>query len=457
MADNVVANVGVGGATFATDDVTGIHYPLTKLAWGALDVANMVDDATGKRVPIKVAESTVTLTTDPTDRAARDLGKVDVALLDQYTPEDVDSGVGTVNAIPVILKTVAAGGAALGVAATPMRTDPTGTTTQPVSAASLPLPTGASTAAKQPALGTAGTPSADVLSVQGVAAMTALKVDGSAVTQPVSGTVTAAAQPGVDIGDVTINNTAGAAAVNVQDGGNSLTVDGTVAVSGTVTVDSELTTADLDTGVGTDTRAVVGLVRAESGGGVLVGSANPLPISGTVTANAGTGPFPVNDNAGSLTVDAPVGTPVNVRLSDGATNYDSTKTGQLPAALVGGRLDVNVGAVLASTKTIKRAVGSAPSVGDNTLIAAPGVSKVIKVISYALQGTGTVSAKATDGAAGTQLTMLWNFQAREGAYAQPTVIPQYHFKCTANTALVLNLSAAVAVGFEITYWDDDAS
>ena len=36
------------------------------------------------------------------------------------------------------------------------------------------LPTGASTAAKQPALGTAGTPSADVISVQGVALGTAL-------------------------------------------------------------------------------------------------------------------------------------------------------------------------------------------------------------------------------------------------------------------------------------------
>lgn len=53
----------------------------------------------------------------------------------------------------------------------------------------ITLPTGAATAAKQPALGTAGTPSADVLSVQGVASMTALKVDGSATTQPVSGTV----------------------------------------------------------------------------------------------------------------------------------------------------------------------------------------------------------------------------------------------------------------------------
>ena len=48
------------------------------------------------------------------------------------------------------------------------------------------LPTGAATAAKQPALGTAGTASADVITVQGIASMTALKVDGSGVTQPVS-------------------------------------------------------------------------------------------------------------------------------------------------------------------------------------------------------------------------------------------------------------------------------
>jgi hypothetical protein len=51
------------------------------------------------------------------------------------------------------------------------------------------LPTGAATSAKQPALGVAGTPSADVLTVQGAAGMTALKVDGSGVTQPISGNV----------------------------------------------------------------------------------------------------------------------------------------------------------------------------------------------------------------------------------------------------------------------------
>ena len=48
--------------------------------------------------------------------------------------------------------------------------------------------------------------------------------------------VTVAAQPGVDIGDVTINNGSGVNSVNIQDGGNTITVDGSVTVSGTVAI-----------------------------------------------------------------------------------------------------------------------------------------------------------------------------------------------------------------------------
>lgn len=59
------------------------------------------------------------------------------------------------------------------------------------------LPTGAATAAKQPALGTAGTASADVITVQGKASMTPLVVDGSAVTQPVQDVADAATNAAV--------------------------------------------------------------------------------------------------------------------------------------------------------------------------------------------------------------------------------------------------------------------
>ena len=82
----------------------------------------------------------------------------------------------------------------IGVAGNPVKTDPTGTTSQPITAAALPLPSGAATAAKQPALGTAGTPSTDVLSMQGVAGGTALPISAAALPLP-SGAATAAKQP----------------------------------------------------------------------------------------------------------------------------------------------------------------------------------------------------------------------------------------------------------------------
>lgn len=47
MADNVVAAAGSGGSTFATDDISGVHYPLSKLAFGALDTATLVSTAAG--------------------------------------------------------------------------------------------------------------------------------------------------------------------------------------------------------------------------------------------------------------------------------------------------------------------------------------------------------------------------------------------------------------------------
>lgn len=68
-----------------------------------------------------------------------------------------------------------------------------------------------------------------------------------------SGTWVLGANSGVDIGDVTINNAAGASAVNVQDGGNSLTVDGTLAVtqSGTWNITNISGTISLPTGAST--------------------------------------------------------------------------------------------------------------------------------------------------------------------------------------------------------------
>lgn len=81
MPDNSTANAGAGGDVFATDDIVGgptgnAKWPFAKLAWGPLDTANVVDDAAGKRVPVKVGELPNPANTRPRIEAASD---VDVA------------------------------------------------------------------------------------------------------------------------------------------------------------------------------------------------------------------------------------------------------------------------------------------------------------------------------------------------------------------------------------------
>jgi hypothetical protein len=164
-----------------------------------------------------------------------------------------------------------------------------GSGTFAVSAASLPLPSGASTSAKQPALGTAGSASADVITVQGIASMTALKVDGSAVTQPVSGTVTANAGSGTFAvsGTVAVSNSfaldASVTGLQVSQASTTSGQKGTL-VQGAVT-----------TAAPTYTTAQTNPLSLTTAGALRVdGSAATQPVSGTITANAGSGTMAVS-------------------------------------------------------------------------------------------------------------------------------------------------------------------
>lgn len=90
--------------------------------------------------------------------------------------------------------------------------------------------------------------------------------------------------------------------------------------------------------------------------------------------------------------------------------------------------------------------------GDNTIVAAV-TGKRIKVYAVFLNATGTVNCKWKDGAS-TDLTGDMNFQAREG-YTGDVDPPAFLLATSAGNALVLNLSAAVAVDGWVAYWDDD--
>jgi hypothetical protein len=210
--------------------------------------------------------------------------------------------------------------------------------TQPVSATSLPLPTGASTSAKQPALGTAGTPSTDVITVQGITSMTALKVDGSGVTQPISGTVTANvgttnglaldatltggtqktrvtdgtlnitllnSAPGSDTGQVAIPvRVISQLGAGSGGGGSNLATaaKGTTAAGNPTSVDVDTNTQALHVAVTNTSLPVTGTFWQAT-----------QPVSGTVTANIGT--------TNGLALDSTLtGGTQRSKLTDGTTN-----------------------------------------------------------------------------------------------------------------------------------------
>ena len=311
---------------------------------------------------------------------------------------DVDSGAGTQYALGVNLRKSASGGSVeLGTGADPIRTDPTGTTTQPISAVALPLPTGAATeatlatraaAAQLPAVLVGGRLDENIGAWLGSTAPTVgqktmassvpvvIASDQSAI--PITGSITAT-NPSVGL------NAAAAPTSSTQVGGS----DGTNLQAGRV--------FDLDTGAGTEYDLGVSLRLPGSGGSVAGGtSADPLRIDPT-----GSTAQPVTDNAGSLTVDSP----------------------QLPAALVGARLDVNVGAWLGATT---------PTVGQKTMAAS------IPVVIASDQSAITANIGTTGGLAldatltgGTQTTRI-----TDGADTA-AVIPASTAAAAADPALVV--------------------
>ncbi len=109
MADNVVADEGTGGATFATDDIGGVHYPITKLTFGALDSQTIASSNSGAS---DAGTLRVTLATD--DTVTVDNGGTFAVQAAQSGTWTVDLGA-TDNAV---LDSIAAGfaveGAALG-------------------------------------------------------------------------------------------------------------------------------------------------------------------------------------------------------------------------------------------------------------------------------------------------------------------------------------------------------
>lgn len=308
---NLNVNVAAGGASGGTSSSFGSAFPGTGTAAGASDGTNMqalqVESASNKNLRVGLYNGA-----NEASVSAGGAVKVDNSAVTQPISGTVTANIGTSGSLALDAtltggtqksKLVDTGGTNIASvsAAGALKVDGSAVTqpvsgaffqaTQPVSASSLPLPTGASTAAKQPALGTAGTASADVISVQGVASMTALKVDGSGVTQPVSGTFFQATQP------------VSAAALPLPSGASTSAKQPALGTAGTPSSD------------------VLTVQGATSMTALKVdGSGVTQPVSGTVTANAGT-----NLNTSALALDATLtgGTQKSKLVDTGGTNVAS--------------------------------------------------------------------------------------------------------------------------------------
>lgn len=204
-----------------------------------------------------------------------------------------------------------------------------------VTAASLPLPAGAATSAKQPALGTAGVASTDVITVQGIASGTAQPVSAAALPLPTGAATEATLASRLSESDFdtkvgSLTETAPSTDTNssglngrLQRIAQRLTSliallpaslgQKTKAASLAVTLASDSDAIALAAG-----SATIGKVD-QGAAGAAAWPVNPQ-VGGSNVANAN--PLPISDAGGSVTVDTP----------------------QLPAALVGARLDVNIGA-----------------------------------------------------------------------------------------------------------------
>lgn len=255
-------------------------------------------------------------------------------------------------------------------------------------------------------------------------------------TQPVSGTVTANAGTGTFTvgGTVTANAGTGTFLSRANDGTNSETV-----------------LFDVDSGAGTQFVRGFSWRKAASAGSLEFGtSTDPLrtdptgtttqPVSGTVTANAGTGTFTVGDGAGSLTVDAPVGTPVAGRLSDGTAFLTTT----------GGRLSVD-----ASGVAVPVTDNAGSLTVDGTVTANAGTGTFNVETELPAGGAATpVSVSQSDGARRMECTSRVNINQTAGTQLITGVASQKIYFCTVvvvsataqNIALVEGTGTVCATG-----------
>ena len=297
-----------------------------------------------------------------------------------------------------------------------------GSDTVTVTATNLDIQSGGadvvSTTAHDAAFGTAGAADAQVRTVQGVALMTPLLVDGTATTQPISGTVTATATNlDVQIGGsdtVTVTDGAGAMNVIIDSGTTAVTatnLDVQIGGSDTLTVTDGAGAMNtiIDSGTVTTVSTVTTLSQF-AGAAINLGSGTIS--TGTLRVNLATDD-PVNDAA--VETSAAIGTTA-AAVPASATQIGGTDGTNLTVpyidpcqreALTFYRVDI----VTATTVEIANSVASEFFYICSVNLVTAAANNVL-IAEDDTDGCGSLSAGVSSG--GTTAAEGWNFAANGG-------------------------------------------
>lgn len=330
MANNTTLNPGTGGDVTRSIDRAGVKSTVVVLDVGGAPAESLlVLGRAAAAASIPVAMPAADLATLATEATLDSIAGSPI-INSPIQTADYDTGVGTDLVVMRGIALPKSGGAVAGGTATdPVRTDPTGATTQPVSGT---VQANAGTNLNTSALALDATVAKDGTLTGGTAKAIA-RGGTKGTTTPADITSTASGanhQPG----DVILYDAAGnvinptliraltaadimsAAGTTAHDGAGAavppLAIGGyaSAAAPADVSADTDVVRAWL-------LRNGAQVINLASGGTLITLGQKAMTGSLPVALASDQSALPITDNAGSLTVDAPVGTPMFVRLSDG--------------------------------------------------------------------------------------------------------------------------------------------
>jgi hypothetical protein len=391
VADNTVLNAGAGGDTVATDDIAGVKHQLVKVEFGVADSATPV--STTNPLPVDQTNTTVA---DGGVLPAKgvQIGGTDGSVFQVMSTDNAGRPNVNVNGTVTVDTELPAAAALADAVANP---------TVP-GVGGFALMWNGATWDRVPGSATNGL-TANLKALNGTA------IDTN------SGAKSAGTQRVILASDQTV--------VPISDNSGSLTVDATAAT------------------FGINNSQVSGTAISVNSGTKDAGTQRVILASDQTVV-------PISDNAGSLTVDAPVGTPAFVRLSDGAaaitalpvTDNAGSLTVDAPVGTpvfttvtpsTTGGWSQSVFAALTNTKTLIKA--SAGTFGGYYTIYNPNSSVAyVQIFDVAATASVTLGTTVRDGLITIPATSAANLEMTNGVHMTNGIVIACTTTATGSTA-----------------------